>query len=37
LIFGWVRRRSDSLLPSFVAHVFNNSFAVVSIVYFADS
>jgi len=28
LMFGWLRRRTDSLLPSFIAHVVNNGFAV---------
>jgi membrane protease YdiL (CAAX protease family) len=27
-MFGWLRRRTDSLLPSFIAHVVNNGFAV---------
>jgi uncharacterized protein len=26
--FGWLRRRTDSLLPSLVAHMVNNGFAV---------
>jgi len=36
IMFGWLRRRSDSLLPSFVAHVVNNGFAVLGAV-FVDS
>ena len=28
LWFGWLRRRTDSLLPSLVAHMVNNGFAV---------
>jgi membrane protease YdiL (CAAX protease family) len=35
LLFGWLRRRTGSLLPSFAAHVANNSFAVVTAAYFS--
>ena len=30
LLFGWLRWRTGSLLPSMVAHIVNNSFAVVA-------
>lgn len=33
LLFGWLRRRTDSLLPSFASHVINNSFAVLAAAY----
>ena len=33
LLFGWMRRRTDSLLPSLVAHVLNNGFALLAAVY----
>jgi uncharacterized protein len=33
LFFGWLRRRSNSLLPSMVAHMANNSFAVIVAFY----
>jgi membrane protease YdiL (CAAX protease family) len=33
LLFGWLRRRTGSLLPSVVAHMVNNSFSVVAILY----
>jgi uncharacterized protein len=33
LLFGWLRRHTRSLLPSLVAHIVNNSFAVLSLVY----
>jgi len=33
-VFGWLRWRTNSLLPSFVAHVANNGFAVLSLVWF---
>jgi membrane protease YdiL (CAAX protease family) len=32
-LFGWLRRRSDSLLPSLFSHVVNNGFALVAAVY----
>ncbi len=34
LWFGWLRRRTDSLLPSLVAHMVNNGFAVAAAAYF---
>ena len=30
LLFSWLRRRTDSLLPSVVSHMVNNGFAVIS-------
>ncbi|SKA27537.1 CAAX protease self-immunity [Enhydrobacter aerosaccus] len=33
LLFGYLRRRTDSLLPSTVAHIVNNSFAVLAAAY----
>ena len=36
LLFGWLRRRTDSLLPSLFAHVVNNSFALLAAVYLPD-
>jgi membrane protease YdiL (CAAX protease family) len=33
LLFGWLRRRTDSLLPSLVAHILNNAFALTAAVY----
>jgi uncharacterized protein len=33
LLFGWLRQRTDSLLPSLVAHVANNSLALVAAAY----
>ena len=33
LLFGYLRRRTDSLLPSLVAHIFNNGFAVLAAAY----
>ena len=33
LLFGWLRWRTHSLVPSLVAHMVNNSFAVLSLVY----
>lgn len=35
-LFGWLRRRTDSLLPSLVAHIVNNGFALVAAVYLPD-
>lgn len=32
-LFGYLRRRTDSLLPSLVAHIFNNGFAVLAAAY----
>lgn len=33
LLFGYLRRRTDSLLPSLVAHIVNNGFAVLAAAY----
>jgi membrane protease YdiL (CAAX protease family) len=33
LLFGWMRRRTDSILPSLVAHVLNNGFALIAAMY----
>ena len=33
LLFGWLRRRTDSLLPSLFAHIVNNGFALLAAVY----
>jgi len=33
LLFGWMRRRTDSLLPSLVSHILNNGFALLAAVY----
>jgi hypothetical protein len=33
LLFGWLRKRTDSLLPSLVAHIANNSLALVAAAY----
>jgi membrane protease YdiL (CAAX protease family) len=33
LLFGWLRRRTDSLLPSLFSHIMNNGFALVAAVY----
>ncbi|WP_428670607.1 lysostaphin resistance A-like protein [Reyranella sp.] len=33
LLFGWMRRRTDSLLPSLVCHILNNGFALLAAVY----
>lgn len=33
LLFGWLRRRTDSLLPSLFAHIMNNGFALLAAVY----
>ena len=33
LLFGWLRWRTDSLVPSLVAHVVNNAFAVMAAAY----
>ena len=37
LLFGWLRRRTDSLLPSLCAHIFNNGFALLAAVYLPDA
>lgn len=36
LWFGWLRRRTDSLLPSLVAHMINNGVAVAAAAQFAS-
>jgi len=36
LWFGWLRRRTDSLLPSLVAHMINNGAAVLAAAYFGS-
>jgi membrane protease YdiL (CAAX protease family) len=33
LLFGWLRKRTDSLLPSLVAHIANNGLALVAAAY----
>lgn len=33
ILFGYLRRRTDSLLPSLAAHIFNNGFAVLAAAY----
>ncbi len=33
LLFGWLRRRTDSLVPSLVAHVVNNGFTLIASTY----
>jgi membrane protease YdiL (CAAX protease family) len=33
LLFGWMRMRTDSLLPSLVSHILNNGFALLAAVY----
>jgi membrane protease YdiL (CAAX protease family) len=33
LLFGWLRQRTDSLLPSIVAHIANNGLALVAAAY----
>jgi uncharacterized protein len=33
LLFGWLRRRTDSLLPSLFSHIVNNGFALLAAVY----
>jgi membrane protease YdiL (CAAX protease family) len=34
ILFGWLRRRTDSLLPSLASHMVNNGFAVIAATYF---
>jgi membrane protease YdiL (CAAX protease family) len=36
LLFGWLRRRTDSLVPSLVAHMLNNGFALLAAVWLPD-
>jgi hypothetical protein len=33
LLFGWLRKRTDSLLPSLVAHIANNGLALVAAAF----
>jgi membrane protease YdiL (CAAX protease family) len=33
LLFGWLRRRTDSLVPSLFSHIANNGFALLAAVY----
>jgi len=33
LLFGWLRQRTDSLLPSLVAHIANNALALMAAAY----
>jgi membrane protease YdiL (CAAX protease family) len=33
LLFGWLRQRTDSLLPSLAAHIANNALALVAAAY----
>ena len=33
LLFGWLRKRTNSLLPSLVAHIANNGLALVAAAY----
>jgi len=32
-LFGWLRRRTDSLLPSLFSHIVNNGFALLAAVF----
>lgn len=32
-LFGWLRRRTDSLMPSLFSHIANNGFALLAAVY----
>lgn len=36
LLFGYLRRRTDSLLPSLSAHIVNNGFAVLAAAYLGN-
>jgi uncharacterized protein len=36
-LFGWLRRRTDSLLPSLFSHIVNNGFALLAAVYLAGA
>ena len=36
LLFGWLRQRTDSILPSLSAHVLNNAFALLAAIYLPD-
>jgi membrane protease YdiL (CAAX protease family) len=33
LLFGWLRWRTDSLMPSLIAHILNNGFALLAAIY----
>ncbi len=35
-VFGWLRRRTNSLMPSLVAHIVNNGFAVLTAALFSS-
>jgi len=35
-LFGWLRRRTNSLMPSLVSHIINNGFAVLSAAYLSS-
>lgn len=35
-LFGWLRRRTNSLAPSLVSHIVNNGFAVLSAAYLSS-
>jgi len=35
-LFGWLRRRTNSLMPSLVSHIVNNGFAVLSAAYLSS-
>ncbi len=35
-LFGWLRRRTNSLAPSLVSHIVNNGFAVLSAAYLGN-
>ncbi len=37
VLFGWIRRRSNSLMPSMVAHIVNNGFALVAAAFLGAS
>jgi membrane protease YdiL (CAAX protease family) len=33
-LFGWLRRRTNSILPSLASHIVNNGFAVIAAAFF---
>ncbi len=35
-LFGWLRRRTNSLMPSMVSHIVNNGFAVLSAAFLSN-
>ena len=35
-LFGWLRRRTNSLMPSMVSHIVNNGFAVLSAAFLSS-